>query len=96
SAPLSVSDGVLAVGVPEENKAKNARSSGHAERLRQVILDVLRVDLQVDVVVSGTTRAPVPPADVPSPDDDRAEDLAGESLAMRELGATVIGEIDRA
>ncbi|MGI9196065.1 MAG: DNA polymerase III subunit gamma and tau [Candidatus Nanopelagicales bacterium] len=96
SAPLSVSDGVLAVGVPEENKAKNARSSGHAERLRQVILDVLRVDLQVDVVVSGTTRAPVPPADVPSPDDDGAEDLAGESLAMRELGATVIGEIDRA
>ena len=98
STPLSVSDGVLAVGIPEDNKVKNARSSGHAERLRQVILDVLKVDLQIDVVATGSA-GPAPAAvavDAPSLDDEGAEDLSGESLAMRELGATVIGEIDRA
>ena len=97
STPLSVDAGVLAVGVPDDSKVKNARSSGHAERLRQVILDVLKVDLQVDVVATGSPgTAPAAAVDAPSLDDEQAEDLSGESLALKELGATVIGEIDRA
>jgi len=94
SRPLSVSEGVLAVGVPEDSKAKNARSSGHGERLRQVIIDVMHADLQVDVVLSGAGPAPAT-VDVPSLDDDRAEEMTGERLALRELGATVIGEIEQ-
>ncbi|MFM7213124.1 MAG: DNA polymerase III subunit gamma and tau [Actinomycetota bacterium] len=94
SRPLSVSEGVLAVGVPEESKVKNARSSGHGERLRQVIIDVMHADLQVDVVLSGAIPSPAT-ADVPSLDDDRAEEMTGETLALRELGATVIGEIEQ-
>jgi len=102
SRPLSLDDGVLAVGVPEESKVRNARASGHAERLRQVIIDVLHADVQVDVVSTGgapvqTSDPPAPIAgDEPSPDDDDSEDhVSGEALAMRELGATVIGEIEQ-
>ena len=96
SSPLSLESGVLAVGVPDESKVNNARASGHAERLRQVILDVMHADVQVDVVAVGRDSAPAAAAvDVPSLDDERAEDLSGENLALRELGATIIGEIDQ-
>ena len=99
SRPLSLDAGVLAVGVPEESKVRNARASGHAERLRQVIIDVMHADVQVDVVATGAVPAPVtdaPPSDEPSLDDsDSDDDVSGEALAMRELGATVIGEIEQ-
>jgi hypothetical protein len=98
SRPLSLDAGVLAVGVPEESKVRNARASGHAERLRQVIIDVMHADVQVDVVATGSAPAPAsaPPSDEPSLDDsDSDDDVSGEALAMRELGATVIGEIEQ-
>jgi len=97
STPLSLDSGTLAVGVPEESKANNARSSGHDERLRQVILDVVHIDVKIDVVTTGThPAAPVAvPADAPSIDDDAHDELSGEDLIKRELGATVIGEIEQ-
>lgn len=95
SRPLSMDDGVLAVGIPDDKRVKNSHSSGHGELLRQVIIDVMHVDLQVDVVLS-TGGAPAAAAvDVPSLDDERAEEVTGEILALRELGATVIGEIEQ-
>lgn len=100
SRPLSLDAGVLAVGVPEESKVRNARTSGHAERLRQVIIDVMHADVQVDVVATGSAtpspRVDTPASDEPSLDDsDSDDDVSGEALAMRELGATVIGEIEQ-
>ena len=103
SRPLSLDAGVLAVGVPEESKVRNARSSGHAERLRQVVIDVMHCDVQVDVVATGSAPASpdspsseAPSSDEPSIDDsDTDDDVSGEALAMRELGATVIGEIEQ-
>jgi hypothetical protein len=100
SRPLSLDAGVLAVGVPEESKVRNARASGHAERLRQVIIDVMHADVQVDVVATGSVPAPASQeaatSDEPSIDDsDSEDDVSGEALAMRELGATVIGEIEQ-
>jgi hypothetical protein len=100
SRPLSLEGGTLAVGIPEESKVRNALSSGHDERLRQVILDVMHADLKIDVVASGSP-GPAPAgqpatADAPSLDDaDSDEDISPETLAMRELGATVIGEIEQ-
>lgn len=97
SVPLSLSDGTLAVGVPEEAKVNNARSSGHTERLRQVVLDVVHLDVSVDVVATGIQSPASTPvvADVPSPDDDVHDEVSGEELLKRELGATVIGEIEQ-
>ena len=98
SVPLSLDDGTLAVGVPEESKVNNARASGHADRLRLVILDVVHIDVMVDVVATGTHPSAATPAavDEPSPDDDAHDDVSGEELLRRELGATVIGEIEQA
>ena len=52
SKPVSLSDGVLAVAVEDSGKANNVRASGHDERLRQAILDVLKVDVRIDVVLA--------------------------------------------
>jgi DNA polymerase-3 subunit gamma/tau len=98
SAPLSLQDGVLAVGIDNANKVSNARASGHDERLRQAIMDVVRIDVRIDVVVApdvaGVSAAGPPEADIPSPDDADAEDVTGVELAMQALGATQIGEIE--
>ena len=95
STPLSLDEGVLAVGIPDDKRVKNARGSGHGEMLRQVIIDVMHADLQIDVVLAPGGAGAVSAVDVPSLDDERADELTGETLALRELGATVIGEIEQ-
>ncbi|MFM8515340.1 MAG: DNA polymerase III subunit gamma and tau [Actinomycetota bacterium] len=100
SRPVSVSGGVLAVGVDTQGKINNSRSSGHDERLRHSILDVMRVDVTVDVVlgpdvlgVQGSAGGDEEP-DVPRRDDATVDETTGVDLAMQELGATTIGEIE--
>jgi DNA polymerase-3 subunit gamma/tau len=100
SRPVSVSEGVLAVGVDTQGKINNSRSSRHDERLRHSILDVMHVDIKVDIVlvpdvvgVRGSAGGDEEP-DVPSPDDATVDEATGVDLAMQELGATAIGEIE--
>ena len=52
SAPISLTNGVLAVAIDSAGTAINIRSSGHDVRLRQAILDVLRRDVTIDVVLA--------------------------------------------
>jgi DNA polymerase-3 subunit gamma/tau len=105
SQPLSVANGTLAVGVPNAGQVNNARTSGHDERLRQAILDVMRADVRIDVVLAPNAVAPsgsggavsmAAPAEVdaPSIDDEDQDDESGVDLAIRALGATQIGEIE--
>ncbi len=105
SQPLSVADGTLAVGVPNAGQVNNARTSGHDERLRQAILDVMRADVRIDVVLAPNAVAPngslanesiavIAEVDTPSVDDDDVDDESGIDLAIRALGATQIGEIE--
>jgi len=105
SQPLSISEGTLAIGVTNAGQVNNARASGHDERMRQAILDVMRVDVRIDVVLdpnavapsgkagdSATIKAPEP--DSPSMDDENQDEETGVDLAIRALGATQIGEIE--
>lgn len=66
SAPISLSNGVLAVAIDNAGTVINIRSSGHDVRLRQAILDVLRRDVTIDVVLapnaSGAAAAAAAPA----------------------------------
>lgn len=112
SRPISWSNGDLAVAVRDAGTVKGVKASGHDERLRQAVLDVVRVDVRIDVVFAPDaaglppapsvadepTAAPAAPApvepDAPSMDDADLEDSSGVDLAMRELGATQIGEIE--
>jgi DNA polymerase-3 subunit gamma/tau len=57
SAPLSLENGVLAVGVENASKAANAKASGHDERLRQAVLDVFRTDVRIDIVLAPDATA---------------------------------------
>jgi DNA polymerase-3 subunit gamma/tau len=57
SAPLSLENGVLAVGVENASKAANAKASGHDERLRQAVLDVFRTDVRIDIVLAPNATA---------------------------------------
>lgn len=112
SRPISWSNGDLAVAVRDAGTVKGVKASGHDERLRQAVLDVVRVDVRIDVVfapdstglppvsaavneapAAPVTVAPVEP-DAPSMDDADLDDASGVDLAMRELGATRIGEIE--
>jgi DNA polymerase-3 subunit gamma/tau len=114
STPISMSNGELAVAVADAGTAKGVKASGHDERLRQAVLDVMRADVRIDVVIApdrvgGSTPAtsaarsaasapeePAPAADsdAPSMDDPTMDDSSGVDLALRELGATQIGEIE--
>ena len=107
SAPISLSGGVLAVAVDSAGTVKGLRNSGHDERLRQAVLDVLKADVQIDLVPApdrvghvpaaaarGAASAVVAEPDAPSLDDANADGAVGIDLATRELGATQIGEIE--
>jgi len=92
------------VAVDSPGKVANAAASGHDEKLRAAIADVLKVNTTIDVVVATGGAAPrasssVPvsdadPADAPSDDDENVDDVTGVDLVIRELGATQIGEIE--
>jgi hypothetical protein len=99
---------VLAVAVDSPGKVSNLKASGHDERLRQAILDVLKTDVRIDIVLApnrtgapaegagsapSTERAAVE-SDAPSLDDPNVDAISGVDLALRELGATQIGEIE--
>ena len=103
SVPLSLDNGVLAVGLAKPGEVNSARNSGHDERLRQAILDVLRIDVRVDVVLAPNASVPTasqpsptrqPEVDAPSPDDADLPDSSGVDVVIRTLGATQIGEIE--
>ena len=105
SQPLSISNGTLAIGVANAGQVNNARASGHDERMRQAILDVMRVDVRIDVVLDPNAVAPAARSsaagaakaaepDSPSMDDEDQAEETGVDLAIRALGATQIGEIE--
>ncbi|HEX6888166.1 MAG TPA: DNA polymerase III subunit gamma and tau [Candidatus Nanopelagicales bacterium] len=50
AVPLSVANGALAVAVPGAGNLRAIAQRGHDERLRQALIDVLGLDLQIDVV----------------------------------------------
>jgi hypothetical protein len=106
---VSLANGVLAVAVDGQGRIINIQQGKHDERLRQAILDVARVDVRIDVVLDGeraragtAVRANAAAAsspveaepDLPSADDPDDGDVTGVDLAIRELDATRIGEIE--
>jgi len=95
SAPLSWENGTLAIAMRDPSKAANARNSGHIDRLHDAVSDVLRVDANIDLVLApDAPSATAPTPDEPSADDDNVDAVDGVDLAVRELGATRIGEIE--
>jgi hypothetical protein len=111
SVPISLNADVLAVGLADVGKFNHVRGKGNEALLQNAVRSVLHVDLTVEVVLINGSAATTDSAtgaattshhasvaeDTPSLDDQDADsdELTGESLAMAELGATVIGEIEQ-
>ena len=100
--PVSISGGALAIAVGEPGKLSNISSSKHDERLRQAVIDVMKVDVRIDVVLAPDRVGPLTPSavqtdepDTPSLDDTDVITSSGVDLALSDFGATQIGEIER-
>jgi hypothetical protein len=91
--PHSLVDGALTVRVPAQGQAVSIRSSRRDLAMHTLLIQ----EFGTAVEVTATAVAEVDHTDdTPSEDDpDLGEDsLSGVDLAMRELGATKIGEFE--
>ncbi len=103
--PVSLSNGILTLTQSNSGAMAAFTQGGHAERVRQAILDELKLDLTVemtlgDVAPPPAAKAPEPVTvtddDLPSEDDEAIEATAeaGMALLQRELGARTITEFE--
>ncbi len=104
--PVSLSNGILALTQSNGGAVAAFTQGGHAERVRQAILDELKLDLTVEMTLGHNappTAAPeadtgpmLDPEDAPSDDDEAVEATAetGLELLQRELGGRKIAEFD--
>jgi len=102
--PVSLSNSILTLSQTNAGAVAAFAQGGHAERVRQAILDELKLDLTVEMTL-GDQPAPARPAaepvvedveDTPSEDDESVGATAetGLELLQRELGGRKIAEFD--
>ncbi|MFN8183922.1 MAG: DNA polymerase III subunit gamma and tau [Candidatus Nanopelagicales bacterium] len=102
--PVSLSNGILALTQSNGGAVAAFTQGGHAERVRQAILDELKLDLTVEMTLGQNAPAPaavepepaIDPEDAPSDDDEAVEATveSGLELLQRELGGRKIAEFD--
>ena len=101
---MSLSNGILALTQSNGGAVAAFTQGGHAERVRQAILDELKLDLTVEMTLGQNAPAPaaaapepiLDPEDAPSDDDEAVEATVenGLELLQRELGGRKIAEFD--
>lgn len=100
SRPISLSDGELAVALPDVGTVKNVKASGHDERLRQAILDVLQVDVRIDAIVApdrtGPVAAPKASPSTKAPADSSSSEPAVSAAAEPDAPSMDDDDIDDA
>lgn len=94
SQPLALADGTLTVAVSDQGRLTSIRASRRDELLRQVLIDVLRLDVKIlpQLAESGVPDEETGSASPDDPDLGDSE-ISGVDLVIRELGAVHIGEI---
>jgi len=92
SKPLELAPGSLTVAVADQGRLSSIRASRREELLRQVLIDVLRLDVKVNPVLADSIPVADHPQGSASPDDpDMSDgDVSGVDLLMREFGAVPI------
>ncbi len=95
SHPAVLGGGVLTVAVADQGRLTRILASRREELLRQVLIDVLKLDVKVSLVLNDARPAADEEQGAASPDDPDIADnqVSGVDLVMRELGAVPIGEI---
>ena len=103
--PVSLSNSILTITQSNSGAMAAFTQGGHAERVRQAILDEMKLDLTVEMTLGADApakkqAAPEPvladPDDAPAEDDESVIATAetGLELLQRELGGHKIAEFD--
>ncbi|MDA0260401.1 MAG: DNA polymerase III subunit gamma and tau [Actinobacteria bacterium] len=88
---LSVDDNAITIGIVNAGARDSFTRSGSEEILRAAFVDVTGLDLKIECVVDASTNSSAPSART-SEDPSDADQMSGQELLMRELGAQIISE----
>jgi len=88
---LSVDDKAITIGIVNAGARDSFIRSGSDEILRGAFIDVTGLDLKIECVVDSTANTSAP-SHRTSEDPSDADQMSGQELLMRELGAQIISE----
>jgi DNA polymerase-3 subunit gamma/tau len=105
SQVVEVRDDVVTIGLANTGARDSFSKGGSSDVLRDAILDVLGAAVRIETILDATADDPRPatsagrpaaaPAPEPEPDRDDADvkdDVSGEELLMRHLGAELLDD----
>ena len=90
---LTVDEKVITIGITNAGARESFMRSGSDEILRLAFVDVTGMDRKIECVVDATVTAPATGRVNEDPGD--ADQLSGQELLMRELGAQIINETNK-
>ncbi|MEJ6626716.1 MAG: DNA polymerase III subunit gamma and tau [Actinomycetes bacterium] len=91
---LSVDEKAITIGIVNAGARDSFTRSGSDEILRAAFIDVTGLDLKIECVVDESANTSSP-ASRSAEDPSDADQLSGQELLMRELGAQIISETKR-
>ena len=91
---LSVDEKAITIGIVNAGARDSFIRSGSDEILRGAFVDVTGLDLKIECVVDASTSSTAPSSRT-SEDPGDADQMSGQELLMRELGAQIISETNK-
>jgi DNA polymerase-3 subunit gamma/tau len=88
---LSVDEKAITIGIVNAGARDSFTRSGSDEILRAAFVDVTGLDLKIECVVDASANTSSPSSRA-SEDPSDADQMSGQELLMRELGAQIISE----
>jgi DNA polymerase-3 subunit gamma/tau len=88
---LSVDEKAITIGIVNAGARDSFTRSGSDEILRAAFVDVTGLDLKIECVVDASANTSAPSSRA-SEDPSDADQMSGQELLMRELGAQIISE----
>ena len=91
---LSVDEKAITIGIVNAGARDSFIRSGSDEILRGAFVDVTGLDLKIECVVDASASSTAPSSRT-SEDPGDADQMSGQELLMRELGAQIISETNK-
>ena len=88
---LSVDENAITIGIVNAGARDSFTRSGSDEILRAAFVDVTGLDLKIECVVDASANTSAPSSRA-TEDPSDADQMSGQELLMRELGAQIISE----
>jgi DNA polymerase-3 subunit gamma/tau len=88
---LSVDENAITIGIVNAGARDSFTRSGSEDILRAAFVDVTGLDLKIECVVDASANTSAPSSRA-TEDPSDADQMSGQELLMRELGAQIISE----